>query len=91
MTDKFANFPTTLDSPMTDGFIITPSNSTVFTQPTRQLWVGGAGNICVVMANKINTNTVLTITNVPQGSKLDLRVNQVLTGNTTATGIVGFY
>ena len=90
MTDKFSNKSSELDSPATDGFIITPNNSLIFPQTTRLLYVGGAGTICVMMANKANTNTVLTIS-VSAGQLLPLRVQSVLSTNTTATSIIGFF
>lgn len=91
MADKFKRQNTTLDSPLTNGFPITKNDSTVFAQPTRGLWVGGAGNVKVMMADKGNANTVVTLEGVPAGTMLPLRVQRVYSGNTTATLLVGFY
>lgn len=89
MADKFLNQPPNLESPASDGFAITPSNSTIFPQSTRFIYVGGAGTLTAVMSNKANSNTVLTFT-VVAGQRLDIRAQSVLT-TTTATNLVGVF
>lgn len=74
--------------PAVHGFAITPSNTTTFTTPTRAVWVGGAGNIEVLLTG----DTVpVTLSGVAAGTSLDISVTQVLTTNTTATLIVGLF
>lgn len=74
-------------------FTITPSNVTVFDNiganppPTRKLYVGGAGNIAVVMAD--GSSGVLTA--VAVGTTLEISVKQVLSTGTTATNLIGLY
>lgn len=65
-------------------FVVTPSDSTVI-PTTRGLYVGGTGNLSVVMAE--DQNTVL-FSAVPAGTILPIQVTQVLDTDTTATLIV---
>lgn len=69
--------------PATGGEVVTPSDSTVL-PPTRALWVGGAGNINVVM----DDGTTLLLSGVPAGSLMPLSVTKVMFTSTTATNIV---
>lgn len=85
MADRFAKQVIQLDSPAVNGVEITPGN-TELDQTTRSLYIGGEGNVCVLMA----ANTVLTFASVPAGTILPIRVDKVF-ANTTATSIVGIY
>lgn len=89
MQDRFKKEYTTLETPGTDAFAITPS-ADLLPWATRALYVGGAGDLEVMMVSYENANTVVTFKNVPAGSLLPIRVQAVLTG-TTATDIVGIY
>ena len=64
---------------------VTPSNSVDLTRVSRALFVGGAGNLSVVMAG--NGETVVFI-GVPAGAVLPIRVSRVNSTSTTATNIV---
>lgn len=68
------------------GFAITPSDSTVFTNPTRQIWVGGTGTLSVLMQGG---GTVL-IEAIPTGTMLYICATKVLAAS-TATKIIGFF
>jgi hypothetical protein len=46
---NFSSFQTGLDDPLTDGTAVTASDATVLTT-TRAIFVGGAGNLSVVMS-----------------------------------------
>lgn len=81
MTDLFK----TVESPADDAFAITASNTTVFTEIPRAIYVGGAGNLAVVMAS----GETITFTGVVAGQVYPIRVQQVLSTGTTATGLVG--
>jgi hypothetical protein len=88
MADKFSEYAGAAPGgPMTGGFAITKSDTTVFAQPTRAVWVGGAGNLAVVYLD----GTTDTITGVPAGTMLNIRVTQVMSTNTTASEISGLY
>jgi len=65
-------------------FAVTPSDSTIF-PTTRGLYVGGAGNINVRMAEDDN---IVLFTAVQVGTILPVQVTQVLATSTTATSIV---
>lgn len=77
-TSRGEALPTTA---ATTGFAVTPSDVTVFTTPTRGLYVGGAGNLTVTMSD----GTVLLFAAVPAGSFLPLVVTQVRSTGTAAT------
>ena len=70
-------------APAGSAFACVPSDSTVL-PTTRGLYVGGGGNVVVVMANDENT---VTFTNVLAGSILPIQVIKVMAA-TTATNIV---
>ena len=73
--------------PGTRGFNITPSDTTVFPHATNMIWVGGIGNLVVLMAG----DTVpITFTAVPADTMLPLCVTKVMAA-TTATALVGLY
>lgn len=63
---------------------ITPSDSANLENPVSAIYVGGTGNLSVVMANGESA----TFTNVPVGV-LEIAVVKVLSTGTTATGLVG--
>jgi hypothetical protein len=86
MADNYQGMQDGLSTPAVDGVAVTPSDSTVLTT-TRALWVGGAGNLSVVMKN----GTTLTLNSVPAGSMLSLRVTKVRSTSTTATNIVALW
>lgn len=91
MPDRFGKQGTGLDSPMKDAFAVTPNDSTVFAQPTRAVYVGTKGNLRVQMLSTDNANTVVTLTSVQAGTMLNIRVNKILSTNTNAGNIIGFY
>lgn len=67
---------------------VTPSDSTVLPDGVRYVWVGGAGNLAVIMAGD---TTAVTLTGVPVGSWLRIQVSKIMSTNTTATNIVALY
>jgi hypothetical protein len=86
MADTFDGFRGGLGSPATDGLAVTTSDATVLTT-TRYIFVGGAGNLSVVMSS----GTTVTLTGVIAGSWLPLRVTKVKATGTTATNIAAFW
>lgn len=89
MTDRFRKEFSTLESPVVDAFEITPSaNDLPFV--TRGIYVGGTGDLEVMMKSYEDANTVVTFKSVPAGTLLPIRVKKVLT-NTTANNIVGMF
>lgn len=67
---------------------ITTSNTTVYTQPTRALYIGGAGNITVDMAD--GGSSVLFV-GIQGGTLLPIQVTRVYATGTSATNIVALY
>lgn len=66
---------------------VTASDSTAL-KPTRALFIGGAGNVKVDMAD---TGTAVTFTGVQAGALLPIQVVKVYSTDTTATDIVALY
>lgn len=87
MSDRYLGLSADLSSPYEGGFAITPSDATVFAQPTRGIWVGGLGDLAVTYLD--GSTSVLKA--VPAGTELRIRATQVLATNTTATNISGLY
>jgi len=87
MADNFEDFNSGLDSPALNAEAVTPSDSVSLTNDSRGLFVGGAGNISVLMSG----GTSVTFTGVVAGSILPIRVNRVNATSTTATDIVSLY
>jgi hypothetical protein len=67
---------------------VTTSDSTVFVQPTRALYVGAAGNITVDMADG---GTSVLFVAVQGGTILPIQVTRIYATGTTATSIVALY
>lgn len=70
-----------------DGFAVTKSDSTVFSQIPRALYVGGVGDVAV---RTISGNT-LTFVGVPAGGYVLIRCDKVLSTGTSATSIIGLF
>jgi hypothetical protein len=73
MSDRFKRIPSSIDSPATNGFNVVTSNTFLFDQPTRAVYVGSAGNLTVEMYDKNGNTNVLTFMNVPAGTTLPIR------------------
>lgn len=66
---------------------VTKSDSTIFGSLTRALWVGGAGDVAVRMAD----GSTPTYSAVPAGTLLPFQVDKVLSTGTTATLIIAVF
>lgn len=86
MTDMFENQAAALSGPAVGGFSITPSDGTRFAQPSRAIYVGGAGTLSVEML----TGEVVTFQGLPGGVVLPIRAVRVL-AESTAGALVGLY
>lgn len=67
---------------------ITPSNATVFVQPTRGLYIGGSGNVTVEM---VDGGTSVLFVGLMSGIVYPFQVTRVYATGTTATNIVGLF
>lgn len=75
---------TSLVDPARQAFVVTPDNATDLKNTTRGVWVGGAGNLNVDMANG---DTVL-FSGIAAGTFLPIQVKRIRSTSTTATLIV---
>lgn len=86
MADLYADRQVGVNGPCAFAAAVTKSDSTVLTT-TRALFVGGAGNLSVVMAGD---GATVVFTGVIAGTYLPIRVTKVLAA-TTATNITGVW
>lgn len=84
-TDRFSQKEVGLQDPADEAFAIIPHDSTDFDEYTRAIYVGGIGDVVVVMAS----GSVVEFTGVPAGAILPVRAIRVNDTNTTATDLVG--
>lgn len=70
------------------GIAITPSDATILPDGIRGVWVGGAGNLAVIMSGD---TTPVTLAGVPAGTLLPIQISKVMATNTTATAITALY
>ncbi len=75
-------------SPAVNGAAITPTDNAPLAQPTRMIYVGGAGNLTVILTGM---TTTITFTAVPAGTVLNIRASDVQATGTTATSILGLW
>lgn len=85
--DKFATNQDGLSDPCDNAFAITPSDSVDFTYVSRGIYVGGSGNIAVVLLD----GSIITFVGAVAGTILPLRATRINLTNTTATNLVGMY
>lgn len=83
-TDRFASNSGGLGSPATRAEAVTPHDTNTLTRASRGLYIGGAGNVAVVMAG----GDEVTFSGVGAGTFLPIRVTQVKSTGTTATLII---
>ena len=81
--DNFRANTLEIMAPAQSHFAITPGTSELAVKP-RAVYVGGAGNLEVVMGG------VTIVYAVQAGAILTIRPTHILAANTTATGIVGW-
>lgn len=89
MADRFSRTLDTADFPPRKAWSVTPSDSADLADVAVALWVGGAGALVVTLADDAD-GTSVTLSAVPAGSYLKLRVKRVWSTGTAATGIVAF-
>lgn len=86
-TDTFATFghaPGVQAAAATSAQAVTTSDTVDLTNVSRALFVGGAGNVVVIMFD----GTTVTFTGVTAGTILPIRVSRVKATGTTATNMV---
>jgi hypothetical protein len=71
-----------------DAAAITPDDNNDLAYATRSLWVGGAGNVTVMLAK---ASAPVTYYNVPAGTRLMVSVTRVYATGTTASNLLAEY
>lgn len=85
MQDPFAAHVAGLTAPATRSEVVSPSDSEELATVTRGLYVGQTGNIRL----RLLSGDTVTFANMQGGVLYPIRVRQVFSTGTTATGIVG--
>lgn len=76
-------------APAANATAITPADSNLASDFfTRSIYVGGAGNLTVMMAGD---DSIVTFSNIGAGTILPLRVKQIRSTATTATLIIALF
>jgi len=88
MADDSFNGIKSFEGPATHAAAITPVDATDLAEITRGIFTGSGGSIVVLLGG--DTATV-TLTNVPAGIVLPLRIKRVYLTGTTATGLIALY
>lgn len=84
--DRFEGFAGSLTAPATGGAPAVPAAAGDMAQVARALWIGGAGDLDLVLAD----GDRVTLAGVPAGTLLPLRARALRPG-TTATGVVALW
>lgn len=88
MPITYPNLEAKNTAPALSAVAVTPSDSTDLSSvPTRALWIGGAGNVNVDMAD----GTTILFSSAGAGSLIPIQVKRVRSTSTTATNIVALY
>jgi hypothetical protein len=85
MPDPFSSYKAALTSPAESAVAITPADGADLANTARGVWVGGGGDIAVIL---VGDTVAVTIKNVSGGSLLPIRAKRIMSTNTTATDIV---
>jgi hypothetical protein len=84
MSDKFKRYTSGLASPARSAIQVTPSDSVDLETSSRALYIGGNGNVEVIMVG----GQTITFNGILAGTVLPIRVTRVRDENTTANNIV---
>lgn len=76
-----------ISAPAQRGFAVTPNDAADLAAETRGLWVGGSGDLVLVLAS----GDEVTLAGAVGGSVLPLRIRRIKATGTTATQLVGLY
>ncbi len=85
MTDRFDKHASSLESPATGAFVITPDDNTDLPETTRAIYVGTAGDLDLRMLDGQD----IIFSGIPAGMILPVRATRVRLTATTATDIIG--
>lgn len=85
--DPYAQRSIPAASPSRGAVAITKSNTVE--QPYKSIWVGGVGDVTVLMIGATDDTQTVTFTAVPAGTLLPIQVRRVMSTGTSATLMVG--
>lgn len=85
--DIYAPRSTPVASPGRNAAVITKSDSVE--QLYKSIWVGGTGDVTVLMINATDDSQTVKFSAVPAGTLLPIQVRRVMSTGTTATLMVG--
>lgn len=74
-------------APFVGAVAVTKSDTTTFTPPFKELYIGGVGDVAIRTLGGTN----VTFTAVPAGVRIPIRGDQVLSTGTTATNITAMW
>jgi len=80
--------------PYSHAFAIAPSDTDELAEITRAIYVGGVGDVAVILADDTpvgSSGSAVVLKAVPTGTLLEMRVRQVWSTGTTATTLVALY
>ena len=72
------------EGPATFGFVINPSDDSFLEELTRGIWVGGSGNIILMLSS----GRVIPLVGVVAGTLIPVKAKKVYATGTTATNLV---
>ncbi|AQS64139.1 hypothetical protein AGRHK599_LOCUS4103 [Rhizobium rhizogenes] len=85
MAETYEHYAAGLESPASHGFDIVPDDTTPLPSPTRALYIGHGGQLCLTLLS----GATVTFQNIPAGCLLPVRATRVFSTRTTVTGIIG--
>ncbi|TQS73039.1 hypothetical protein ERN12_04500 [Rhodobacteraceae bacterium] len=88
MSDIFASLQPGLDAPASNGFVITPDDSTDLVTTTRGIYVGTSGDLQVTL---VGDTAPVTFKNMTAGVAHPLRVARVHADQTTAQNLIALF
>ena len=86
--DDYSAILGTLESPARRAVAIVPSDTEDLGRITRSLYVGGVGDLSVIL---VDDGAAVLFVAVPAGSFLPIRASRVRATGTTATNLVGLW
>ena len=86
--DTYAKAASGLEHTARNAFAIVPSDTASLKKVTRSIYVGGVGDISVILADE---SAAVTFVAVPVGTLLPIRAKLVRASGTTATSLVGLW
>jgi hypothetical protein len=85
--DKYTHSFNNITDPSNDAIAVTPSDNTDLSYVTKSLYIGGAGNLKVIM----KSGATVTFNGLLVGTTLNIRASRILATGTTATNIIALF